>query len=138
MSFERCFDFVVDALEGGEKIVREPDGSLTKWGVCSRYYPELDVAALTRDEARDIYRVDYWDVAGCDRMAWPLNLMAFDCAVNQGPQRAITLRGLTPAEAMVRRLRWYAEAARAPKRRAYLLGWVNRLLKVVDEGLGAE
>ena len=64
-------------------------GGETKYGISKRSYPHLDIAALTPAGARDIYLADYWLSSGkqrscCDRMAWPLNVVHFDCAVNVG------------------------------------------------------
>ncbi|WP_425526518.1 glycosyl hydrolase 108 family protein [Xanthomonas oryzae] len=38
---------------------RDPGGE-TQWGISKRAYPELNIRALTRDQAIEIYRRDYW------------------------------------------------------------------------------
>lgn len=48
-----------------------------------------DVRDLSRDEAETIYRERYWTPCRCDELPPALDLMVFDCAVNQGPGRAI-------------------------------------------------
>lgn len=42
----------------------------------------LDV--LTKDEARAIYRKNFWDRYGWGDLAWPVCLCALDCSVNHG------------------------------------------------------
>jgi lysozyme family protein len=60
----------------------------TKFGVSAKAYPDLDIANLTLDEARAIYKRDYWDKISGDRLPPPLALLAFDTAVNNGLGRA--------------------------------------------------
>jgi len=64
-------------------------GGETKYGISKRSYPALDIAALTEPGAIAIYFRDYWHEAGlhksfCNRFAWPLNVVHFDCCVNVG------------------------------------------------------
>lgn len=90
-----------------EKAARLGDpGGETKWGISKRSYPDLDIAALTREQAIEIYFRDYWQSAGvtvmpklnqllldinqrarCDALPWPLNFAHFDCAVNVGNRK---------------------------------------------------
>jgi lysozyme family protein len=56
----------------------------TKYGISAAAYPHLDIANLTIDAARDIYRRDYWDVVGCDSLPPAVALVVFDGAVNSG------------------------------------------------------
>jgi lysozyme family protein len=60
----------------------------TKFGTAASAHPELDVAALTLDDARAIYRRDYWDKVAGNRLPPPLALLVFDAAVNNGVARA--------------------------------------------------
>lgn len=60
----------------------------TNWGVSAAAYPQLDVRSLTRVQAEEIYRRDYWDRAGCGGLPPPLALLVFDAAVNNGVGRA--------------------------------------------------
>lgn len=65
-------------------------GGLTKFGISKRWHPGVDVANLTRDQALDIYRREYW--GECEKMPWPWALAVFDCAVNQiGGSSAVAL-----------------------------------------------
>ncbi|EPR35583.1 protein of unknown function DUF847 [Alkalidesulfovibrio alkalitolerans DSM 16529] len=87
--FDAAFLLIV-AAEGGEKVSDDPrdPGGLTKWGICQRSYPDLDIRALTESDAREIYRRDYWDACKCDELPWPLSLYVFDAAINQGVSAA--------------------------------------------------
>jgi lysozyme family protein len=49
-----------------------------------RSYPTLDIANMTLDAAKAIYKVDYWDKVCGDLLPGPFARIAFDCAVNQG------------------------------------------------------
>ena len=74
--------------EGG--YVNDPadPGGETKFGISKAAYPALDIAALTEDDARAVYRRDYWDACRCDSLPAPLDWLVFDAAVNQGVQAA--------------------------------------------------
>ena len=56
----------------------------TKWGISAASYPHLDIASLTREQALEIYRRDYWEASGASEIAWPMSLILFDTAVNHG------------------------------------------------------
>ena len=82
-SYERAFAFLMDVEGGYVNDPRDP-GGVTKFGISKRAYPDLDIAALTEDQAKEIYHADYWEPCCCDEL-WPdLALVVFDCAVNQG------------------------------------------------------
>ena len=63
----------------------------TKYGISAKSYPTLDIKSITLDQARAIYRRDYWGPAGCDMLPEPLKFPVFDLAVNSGPGRAARL-----------------------------------------------
>lgn len=90
MTFERAVEIVL-AEEGG--YINDPNdpGGETRYGISKRAYPELDIAKLTVEQAKAIYRRDYWEPCKCDKLPWPLSLYVFDCAVNQGVVPAIKL-----------------------------------------------
>lgn len=90
--FARALEFVL-LHEGGEKITDDPKdpGGLTRFGISARAYPNLDIAKLTKSQATDIYRRDYWLLGCCDGLPPPIAFMHFDCAVNMGINAANTL-----------------------------------------------
>ncbi len=86
--FDWCVERILER-EGG--LTNDPDdpGGLTNFGISQRQYPALDIAALTRTDAIEIYRRDYWEPCGAEQMPEPLDFYLFDSAVNQGVGTAI-------------------------------------------------
>jgi lysozyme family protein len=82
--------FVLD-YEGGYSNDSSDPGGETNFGISKRAYPALDILNLTLDEAKAIYRRDYWQPCHCDDLPKPLAIAVFDTAVNQGVGRAIRL-----------------------------------------------
>ena len=78
--FNQAMD-IVFKLEGG-KVTDE--GGETNFGISKNQYPNEDIANMTIDKAKVIYKRDYWDIVKGDQLAWPLSLFVFDAAVNQG------------------------------------------------------
>lgn len=88
MEFEQAFQ-IVTTHEGRGKVTenKKDPGGLTKWGVSLRSHPELGrkgILALTEENARRIYRADYWDRICADEMPDLLRLTALDSCVNSG------------------------------------------------------
>ncbi len=71
---------------------RVGEGALrgTKYGISAASYPALDIAALTEDEARAIYRRDWWGRYGIGRLPPPFAAKALDACVNLGPGAGIS------------------------------------------------
>jgi lysozyme family protein len=67
---------------------RDPGGE-TMFGISKRSYPQEDIANLSLDRAKFLYRRDYWGPAGCDAVPDPIKFHLFDTAVNQGVRTAI-------------------------------------------------
>ena len=63
----------------------------TRYGVSAAAYPHLDIKTLTLDAARAIYRRDYWERIGGDKLAPAVAFVVFDSAVNNGVSRAVRL-----------------------------------------------
>jgi lysozyme family protein len=87
MDFAAAFEIVVGHEGGYVNDPRDPGGE-TRFGISKRAYPHLDIKTLTLEQARGIYRADYWDACRCDDLPAALRLMVFDCAVNQGAEAA--------------------------------------------------
>ena len=83
MTFNECFEKLI-GHEGELSNHPADKGGLTKYGISQRAYPALDIAALTLDTAKEIYRRDYWSRAQCDRLPPALAFQVFDGAVNSG------------------------------------------------------
>lgn len=99
MTFDEAFERLI-GHEGG--YVNHPDdpGGETKFGISRRAYPGEDIAGMTLERAKLLYRRDYWGPAGCD--AWPdlVKFEVFDMAVNLGVGQAVRIlqraAGTTP------------------------------------------
>jgi len=74
---------------GGVRNVGQLRG--TKFGISAAAYPNLDIASLTLDDAKNIYQTDFWVPARCPLYPDSVALMVFDAAVNQGVERAKTM-----------------------------------------------
>jgi len=98
-NFERAYRFVVGA-EGGftndpndrgnwtSGIIGEGELKGTNKGISAMSYPNRDIEKLTDAEIAKIYESDYWHPMRCDYVSYPKGLVMFDCAVNQGRNRA--------------------------------------------------
>ena len=108
MSSDRDFESAmkyISAIEGGanfnvvkgKPVLKEKSkndtGGPTKygitWGTLCRAYSQgivahADITQLTQEEARLIYKANYWTASKADRMKWGLCLVHFDTAVNSG------------------------------------------------------
>jgi lysozyme family protein len=84
------FDTAFDRLlgnEGGYSNNPADPGGETNWGIAKRSYPDVDIANLTRDQAKAIYLRDFWQPLGDADPA--IKFQVFDFAVNSGIQTAI-------------------------------------------------
>lgn len=88
MTFETSFDRLI-GNEGGYTAGAGDPGGETNWGISKRAYPALNIKALTRDEAREIYRRDFWERGQMDKFDAALAFQVFDFAVNSGIETAI-------------------------------------------------
>jgi lysozyme family protein len=154
------FDTAVELIlkhEGGWVQDENDPGGETNYGISKRAYPDLNIKELTRDDAKQIYRRDYWDAIRADEMPEPVAVAVFDMAVNAGVRTAIrllqrvvrvtddgiigpvTLAAVNSAEPHEIALRYAAErisyyaALRGWDR--YGRGWTRRVIETTLEGL---
>jgi lysozyme family protein len=134
----------------------DPDdpGGLTKFGLDARTHGMM-VGNLTLEQAREIYRREYWEKWGCGKWPWPISLFIFDgnvCGFRQvtlwfqrlagasvdgvwGPRTDLRVREWIQDEGVQECARqliaakadFFRELAKQPKRRKFLQGWLNRL-----------
>jgi len=129
MGFDKIINFSL-RWEGGSKITRDPGdpGGTTKWGISQKAYPDLDIEQLTEEQAKEIYKRDYWDEVAMGHYD-DLDMCAFDTAVNCGVGRVkrwlITVN--TWHELIDKRESYYRMISDKNKSlRKYLTGWLNR------------
>ena len=97
--FERSITFSLK-WEGGKnfdangRLLNKADkGGLTACGIteptlayayASGVVGHKDIRKLTQDEAKKIYRRNFWDRYGWGELTWPVCLCALDCSINHG------------------------------------------------------
>ncbi len=96
--FETCVAFVLlmetEYTSSGEvKVEHDPHdpGGTTKYGIDQQSHPGVDVANLTLEQAKEIYREGEWALCRCDELKAPWDMVIFDTAVNLGVARAVVL-----------------------------------------------
>ncbi len=153
----KAFDLLVERVlshEGGYVNDPRDPGQETRWGISKRAYPHLDIKAMTLQEAKDIYRRDFWQRVRGDELPREFAFQALDAAVNHGignavrwMQRAagvaddgvigpVTLAAVQRAQAAdlvlrinAERLRFYAKLTTFS---TFGRGWVNRVAGNLD------
>lgn len=133
----------------------------TKYGISAASYPTLDIASLTLDAAKALYRENYWNPISGDELPGPIAFTVFDCAVNQGLPTAkiilqqaldVTADGYigpetveaaarqdnnpqpTVLEIGARRALRYAETSGLA---TFGLGWMRRVFTITTDALAA-
>ena len=152
--FGKCIDKVL-VNEGGYVDDPSDNGGATKFGISQRSYPNVNIKKLTLDEAKKIYKKDYWDKIEGDKIS--SNEVAyeiFDTAVNMGVRTSSklaqlvadchpdgfignkTLSKLNHIESdifisnykLVKIARYVHICKTNPKNRKFFFGWINRVL----------
>ena len=153
-TFDRAIGTVLEH-EGGYTFDPADPGGETNFGLSKRQYPNLDLKNLTVDQAKAIYKRDYWRYGRIRNQ--DVATKVFDMAVNVGPPTAhrllqtalnalgqklavdgvfgpLTLaatNGVNPDQ-LLRELRaraavQYADIVlRNPAEQKFLLGWMRR------------
>lgn len=86
--FDRAFDRLM-RLEGGYVNDPRDPGGETKWGISKRAFPSLEIASLTREDARDLYRRELWDKHEMEQIPESVSYQVFDFAVHSGIDTAM-------------------------------------------------
>ena len=154
-NLDKAFDLTT-VYEGGDKTVVD-SGGLTKWGVSKKAFPDLDIEKLTKDDAKAIFKKEYWDRVRGDELPWPLCFNVADAAYNMGSATAIkclqkaisvpidgiigraTMQRLKAADPVHTSATFNAQCALAytGMRRfdEYGKGWLNRLFLRMADGV---
>lgn len=88
MNFDTAFDRLIGHEGGYVNDPRDPGGE-TKWGISKRAYPNVDIKALTREDARKIYFRDFWQRLSANILPDGVAFQLFDFAVNSGIETAV-------------------------------------------------
>lgn len=97
LGFTPAIQSFVLASEGGYVDHPKDPGGATNMGITfavlqawrKRKITKADVKALTKAEALEIHKANYWDVMQCSRLPLGVDYMTMDYGVNSGPGRAI-------------------------------------------------
>ena len=154
------FDDIIEVVlehEGG--YVNDPDdpGGETNFGVAKRSHPDVDIANLTKDGAKEIYKEVYWDKNKVESLSENLRHIYFDMCVNQGRGRAVkilqlaanakgaglkvdggmgpmtisAMDGVELQRVRAYRIKYYADlVTRKPDLEKFYFGWYRRALEV--------
>ena len=154
------FDDIIDVVlehEGG--YVNDPNdlGGETKYGITKRFYPDIDIKNLTKEEAKQIYYKDYWKKNKCDKIPDKLKHIYFDMTINMGRktaskvlQRASNNKGmdleidgmlgpntfkaienLETERVRAYRIKYYVDLInKRPEQEKFYFGWFRRSLQV--------
>jgi lysozyme family protein len=87
MNFDQAFVRLL-GNEGGYVNNPADPGGETNWGISKRSYPNLDIKALTQDQAKSIYMHDYWQPCRIELLPEDMQFDVFDAAVNSGHVQA--------------------------------------------------
>ena len=90
MTFDDAFDKLIGHEGGYVYDPRDPGGE-TKYGISKRAYPDLNIQSLTLDQAKAMYRKDYWDKLRLQELPEAIRYSLFETAVNAGIKQAVTL-----------------------------------------------
>lgn len=142
----------IDAIMVREgDFVDNPDdrGGATKYGVTlqtlsdwrGRPVTRADVKALTETEARAIYRKNYIEKPGFDKITdVRLFNLVIDCAVNHGVERARNWYSELPRDSTAyvkllgKRIRFYGQIiTKSPSQAIFANGWLNRVSEFVEK-----
>jgi len=155
-SFDEIIEIVLEH-EGG--YVNDPDdpGGETNFGIAKRSHPDVDIANLTKEGAKEIYKSEYWDKNKVESLPEQLRHIYFDMCVNQGRGRAVrimqraanakgaglkvdggmgpvtieAMKGLEIDRVRAYRVKYYADlVTRKPDLEKFYFGWFRRSLEV--------
>lgn len=96
-NFDQCLKLVLAAEGGFSNHPKDPGGAtnhgitlatLSAWRKSKSpdaVTTAADVEKLTREEACEIYRTNYWNLLRCDDLPSGVDLLVFDFGVNSGP-----------------------------------------------------
>ena len=87
-TFEEIIEQVLHH-EGGYVNDTHDRGGETNFGITKKFYPNVDIKNLTKEQAKKIYHQDYWRPAKCDEVPPKLRHIYFDMCVNFGRKGAV-------------------------------------------------
>ena len=156
ISFNEIIEKVLEH-EGG--YVNDPTdlGGETKYGITKRFYPDVDIKNLTEEQAKEIYKRDYWDKNRVESLPQELWHIFFDMCLNMGRRTAVkilqraanskgrnigvdgglgpatikALNGINIERVRAYRVKYYVDLVnKKPEQEKFYFGWFRRALEV--------
>lgn len=139
-NFDRVIK-IIERVEGGWSNHPSDRGGATKYGITAATASRhgLNVSSLTREQAREIYRKDYWIPSGASSAQWPLNLAIMNSYVNSGKKWQIA--GSTPLEQAINYINqqnnyYHQIISNNPSQRVFANGWFRRTKFMAEAAKG--
>ena len=100
--FDKVFDRVI-GHEGGYQadsrdrgnwtsgIIGQGELKGTKFGISAMSYPKLDIKNLTVEQAKAVYKRDFWDAFNMGRFPPAMQFQLFDATINHGWRRVVPM-----------------------------------------------
>ena len=152
-------EIIEQVLEHEGGYVNDPTdlGGETKYGITKRFYPNVDIKNLTIEQAKEIYKKDYWDKNKVESLPQNLWHIYFDMCVNMGKRTAVkvlqraannrgkdlevdgglgpktieALNGVELDRVRAFRVKYYVDLITAkPEQEKFYLGWFRRATEV--------
>lgn len=137
VSQESATSFIMDRLENEPNKHPDPAGrGFSKFGINSEAHPEVNLDTLTKEQAAQIYKRDYWDKMNIDSLPNEMKMIVYDAAINQGvgfTSEALARSGNNPEMFMQLRKQRYLSIGGSNVK-----GWLSRLKQVGEaSGVGS-
>lgn len=119
-------------VEGNYSNHPDDPGAETKYGISRRWHPEISEekwACFSPDDAKEIYRSQYWDACGCNLLPYPLDVLVFDAAVQHAPSDAVRMlkQSKNASDFIMIRMNYYT---RLKGWSSFGRGWMRRLFRL--------
>jgi lysozyme family protein len=157
-TFDAYFEWLVP-WEGSayENVPGDPGGP-TKYGIDQRSHPTVNIRSLTKEQAKEIYRREYWAAIAGDKLpprtAWAMMDSGVNCGRTTAARWLQTVLGVTvdgrigpitlaaaakaddaglAASILDIRQRHYRALGAKPNFKKFLNGWLNRNSSLRDK-----
>lgn len=134
--FNKCIAFVL-AREGGYSNNPKDSGAETNFGISKRWHPDIDIKNLTKQQAIEIYRKEYWIPSGAESLDNKMGLCVFDTSINCGIVKARKFLKECNGDIYLYldlRKRYYQDIIKnKPNQIVFQNGWFNRLDLLSEE-----
>jgi len=116
-------------VEGGDSNHPNDKGGLTSRGITIGAAGE-DPTKLSDRRIKEIYRKQYWEASGANKLQWPLCLAVFNSYVNSGRKWKYDSKATVREQAlevMDKQKNYYLAIVKGDRtQRVFLKGWMNR------------